>query len=97
MTYVRSVSIDSYFFELEKMYILCAIWYFVGSHCLQEILDGRSRKDCHHCKSSSTQLSQTIENSTWSYRVLQKIHQGICKDHNTDGEIVKERYKIPME
>ena len=41
--------------------------------------------------------NSVIEDSTWSYWVLQKIHQGICKDYSTDGKAVKERREIPME
>ena len=81
-----------------KKCIFCAPFGIFWVTLLQQTrLDGRSHKDCHHCKSSSTQLSQATEDSTWSYWVLQKIHQGLCKDYGTNGKTVKERYKISME
>jgi hypothetical protein len=39
----------------------------------------------------------TIEEYTWSYKVLQKFYKGVCTYYYADGEIVEEGYEISLE
>jgi hypothetical protein len=40
---------------------------------------------------------RTVEGNSGSHRILQEFYQRICADHNTDGKVVEEGSKVPME
>jgi hypothetical protein len=40
---------------------------------------------------------QTVERNSGTYMILQEVHQGLCTDYHTYGEVVEKRNKVPVE
>ena len=86
------MSIAPDFVKFKEMYILCSIWDFVGTHCLQGRYVGRSYQDCDNCQSTTTKDSKAAKGNIGSHRLLQQVYnKRIYGDYCTNGETIEER------
>ena len=76
------------------MYILCAIWYFVGSYCLQTRLDGRSTKIAIIVNISAPNSVKQLRTVLGHTRYYRKFIKGYAKITTPIEKLLKKDVKF---
>jgi hypothetical protein len=87
----------SYLVEPEEVYIFHIVWNYVGTCSVKVGTNSRSIQDHNNYRARTSYVNHILEGNVGSYRLLQKIYQIICADHNIYEKVTKEGSEVSME
>jgi len=76
--------------EPKEVYVLCPLWDIFGSCCVQARNDGGPYQDLCDSQFGGPKKCSVVVCNTWAYKILQKVHKGLCSYYLAQREIVEE-------
>ena len=83
--------------EPQEVYVACSLWELVRTCGLKTRTDGRPHEGCSNFEFGSAAKCQITVHYLGTYGVLQEVHQKLCPNHHTNGEIVEKGCHILLE